>query len=244
MRKFSSRILYVSLFTVILWSCGGSGGGNNGGGGTDDDGMGNIPDPGAATLVFPENNSECTEGTIIDEDRSTITFQWNDAQNTDSYAITVTNLDTGISFTTFSDVSQADITVDRGTPYSWRVLSRAMGTNATAESTTFQFFNEGPGISNYAPFPATVISPTRGANLSGTEVDLEWSGSDVDGDIVDYEVFMDTNADPTGNSLGVTAETTLSNVSVNSGTTYYWMVRTRDSAGNTSNSEVFQFRIL
>ena len=243
MRNYSAKLFCLILMPIAMWSCGGSGGGN-GGGGTDDDGQGNIPDPSAATLVFPENNSECTEGSALNDDQSTITFQWNDAQNTDSYLVSVTNLNTGVSFSVPATQSEAPITVDRGTPYSWTVTSRANGTNATAESSTFRFYNEGPGITNYAPFPATAVQPSRGANLSGTEVVLEWTGSDVDGDIVDYEVFLDTNADPSGNSLGVTAENSIENVAVSAGTTYYWMVQTRDSAGNTSNSEVFQFRIL
>jgi hypothetical protein len=35
----------------------------------------------------------------------------------------------------------------------------------------------------------------------------------------------------------------LSDVSVSSSTTYYWKVITRDSKGNTSESEVGQFRV-
>ncbi|NNC35658.1 MAG: hypothetical protein HKO09_12340, partial [Croceitalea sp.] len=102
---------------------------------------------------------------------------------------------------------------------------------------------EGPGIENYAPFPAEAVSPSRGANIATTTtVELAWSGSDVDDDIVSYEVFFGTDA-ATTNSIGVTAEEALPNVEVTSGIIYYWLVITTDSAGNTSTSEVFEFRV-
>ena len=42
---------------------------------------------------------------------------------------------------------------------------------------------------------------------------------------------------------GGTATTNSINVEVESGTVYYWKVISVDSAGNESNSQIFQFRV-
>ena len=201
------------------------------------------PDPSAANLIFPDNNTECNEGTVINETQSSVTFRWSNAQNTDSYDVTVRNLNTSATSVTSSNTTEADITIERGTPYEWFVTSKADGTNATANSATWRFYNQGPGIENYAPFPATAVSPARGAALSvGGNVTLEWEGSDVDNDITDYEVLFGTDPEPT-NSAGTTASTTL-DVDTSSGQVYYWQVITNDSAGNSSESEIFEFQVL
>ena len=157
----------------------------------------------------------------------------------------ITNLNSGQSEAINATTNQAPINILRGEPYEWFVVSRANGSTQTATSAMFRFFNEGPGIENYAPFPAQAVAPTRGANLSATtsSVNFEWSSSDIDGDITSFEVFFGT--DPSSlSSIGVTAESSLSNVSVTSGTTYYWSVTSVDDQGNSSFSETFQFRIL
>lgn len=235
------KVLILVLTIATFAACGG-GGGNSDNEPTDD-GPISVPDPSAATLVFPENNETCNEGVPLNEFNSTVTFMWNASQDTDSYTVTVRNLNTNNSSSTNSSTTSADIVIERGTPYEWFVTSRAEGTNATATSPTWRFYNEGLGIENYAPFPAEAVSPERGANLSGiTSVDLSWTASDVDDDIADYEVFLDTNTDPT-TSVGTATEMSLAGVAVTAGNVYYWKVVTRDSQGNSSTSETFEFRV-
>jgi hypothetical protein len=245
------NILYITFtfFLLLIVSCGGS---DSEGGSDDDNPMsGNddpdpIPEPSAAILVFPENNSECNTGIIDanDETVSTVTFEWNESQNTDNYAITVTNINTGASASANSTTNTVDITINRGAPYEWFVTSEANGTTTTANSETFVFYNEGPGVENYAPFPAVAINPSRGANLNGdiTSVTLEWEASDIDNDITEFEVFFGTDENPTA-LIGTPTENSLPNVAVSSGTTYYWRVITNDEFGNSSSSEIFQFRV-
>lgn len=245
-----NKILYIMLFvsTLMVLGCGGSDGDDSPTsppptGGNDDEPT--IPDPSAATLVFPEDLTECNTGIVDPENESlsTVTFQWNASQNTDSYTVTVTNLNTGNSSFTNSTTDQADITIERGTPFSWFVTSRADGTTNTSESATFRFYNEGPGTENYAPFPAEAISPTRGQNLSGvSSINLIWDGADIDGDITEYEVFFGTDTSALV-SLGTTTETSIADVAVTTSTTYFWQVITIDNADNSSTSEVFEFKI-
>lgn len=211
--------------------------------GTDDEPA--VPNPERATLVFPENNSECTTGIVnpANENLSTITFEWNASANTDSYTITVTNLNTSASVFFIANSTSSDITVERGVPYSWFVTSRANGTTFTTDSNIFRFYNEGPGIENYAPFPAEAVSPTRGQNLSGiSSVNLIWTGSDIDNDIVDYEVFFGTNGAELP-SIATVTDASLNDIEVISGKTYFWKVVTKDSVNNSSTSETFNFRV-
>lgn len=230
-------IAFQLLALLCLASCGSSGGDGDG------DKNNAVPDPVAATLIFPENNTECNEGNPISDEESIVTFQWNVSQNTDSYTVRLTNLNTGNFFETNATTNQASITILRGTPYAWSVISRATGTNATAQSDTWRFYNEGPGVLNFAPFPAEAVNPTRGSTLpAGTSsVELQWATIDLDADALEYELFFGVSG--TGlDSLGFTAQTSQS-VNVSAGIAYEWRVVTIDSFGNSSTSEIFQFRV-
>lgn len=231
------KLSFLGLLSVMLISCGG---------GSDPDPEPEPPvtvtPPSASALIFPDNNTECNEGTILNETQSTVNFRWTNSENTDSYQVNLRNLNNNNTARTNSSINSADITILRGVPYEWFVVSRADGTNETATSPTWRFYNQGPGVENYAPFPADVVSPARGATVtaSGT-VSLVWAGSDVDNDLEDYEVFFGT--DPAAlASLGITAESTL-DADVVSATVYYWRIVSRDSQGNTSQSEIFDFQV-
>lgn len=224
----------VGLFTAC--------GGGNSGGDPEPEPQPQAQPPSAATLIFPENNLPCTEGTIISDTRSRITFQWNASQNTDSYQLVVRDLNTLVESTATSNTNEATITVSRGTPYAWFVISRATGVTQTAQSPTWRFYNEGPGIQSYAPFPAQALAPPRGAHIDpAATVLLQWEGADADEDITGYEVFFGTDAASLA-SAGVTTAAELE-VDVASGTDYFWYVRTADAQGNVTDSETFSFRV-
>ena len=209
-------------------------------GGDEDDPFGGDPD--GVSLVFPENNTECTEGRVENEEQSTITFRWEALENVDSYEVNIKNLVSGEASKTATDTNEADITLLRGVPYEWFIASKVDGSDRTANSETWRFYNQGAGTLNYAPFPAEVVSPLLGENVgAANSIALQWSGSDVDNDIAEYEVLFGTDANPT-TSLGVTAEPTM-DATVASGQTYYWRVMTKDAQGNTSRSSVFDFSV-
>lgn len=227
------RNIYIVLFSsIILTSCGG-------GGGSED-----VPPaaPTKADLVFPEQNSECNEGTIISDIQSSVTFNWSDATNATNYEVFVKNLDSDVTSTYTSSVSEKIITINRGTLYSWYVISKNSGTQV-AQSSTWKFYNAGKPVSSHAPFPADLVSPTMGTNLSNTttSVNLKWTGSDVDNDISKYTIQLNTTSPPT-NSIGTVTTSSL-DTNVSSNNTYYWRIITEDSQGNTSTSEIFQFKV-
>lgn len=245
MRK-TKNIIYILLFALMA-SCSSSSGGDDTPppmGGNDDDPV-PVPNPTAAALVFPDDDAECNTGEVVNDTQTNVTFEWSAAQNTDNYEINVLNLNSNDVFRTTVSATEATILIDRATPYEWFVVSTASGTNSSATSETWRFYNEGLGVENYAPFPAEAVAPERGVNLAATTtaVSLEWDATDVDLDIASYEVFFDTNSDPQ-QTLGTLTEKVISDVSVSSGNTYYWKVLTVDREGNSSTSEVFTFKVL
>lgn len=215
--------------------------------GSDDVGGGSEPQPKkptAATLSFPNQNSECIEGSNITETNSTVLFKWNASTNTDSYELVLKNLETNSSETYTSTTNEKSIVLLLATPYSWYIVSKSNEVADTATSAIWKFYNAGPGIVNYTPFPAVAVSPTNGEVLAATTaITLEWTGSDVDNDIAHYDVHFGE----AGTSLSIIADDTtvnsVSSVSVSSGKSYNWYVVTTDDVGNTSSSEHFSFSV-
>ncbi|TMU54695.1 hypothetical protein [Flagellimonas algicola] len=217
---------------VLLYSCSKS-----------DDGP---PAPEGANLVFPNENSECTTGVSINNALSQVTFEWSASANTDTYTLSVVNLDTNIPQTISTAATSASLSIEKGTPFSWSVTSRNSNTDQTATSDTWLFYNAG-SQTNYAPFPAQVVSPVSGSTIQksvSNEVTLEWTGSDVEDDIESFEVFF-SDQNPPATSLGVLDPgTNTIDVGVLSDTVYYWRITTTDVQGNTSDSGIFDFRVF
>ncbi|SER05768.1 hypothetical protein SAMN05421824_2913 [Hyunsoonleella jejuensis] len=223
---------------LFMWNCSSGGGDDTPDPGPDPD---KVDPPSAATLVFPEQNSECTTGSNLTSTESTILFNWNDANNATSYRLFVKNLNTQNTQNYTSSISERSVTVLRGTPYSWYVISKNSGTE-TAQSPTWKFYNAGEAVSSYAPFPAELIAPELSATLSfTTSVTLEWKGEDVDNDIKEYDVFFGTISPPVDKAT--TTSNASASVNVSSGTTYYWRIVTHDAQNNNSESQIFQFSV-
>jgi len=211
--------------------------------GGDDNAGGGNPKP--SNLVFPLNNSECLTGTSVSATESKITFEWNASENTESYIVYIKNLNTQVTLQyNAGTATSLDITLIKSTPYSWHVLSKSSITNSTpATSPEWKFYNAGNGIVNYAPFPADAIAPLMSSTISGPTVNFQWEANDIDSDIVDYKVYLDTSTNPT-TLIGTTTAKNLNGITINLNTTYRWKIITQDSAGNTSESPVFQFKTL
>ncbi|WP_190810754.1 hypothetical protein [Flagellimonas sp. S3867] len=225
------RIFQSLGLLVILWSCG-----------SDDP----PPAPGGTNLVFPDQNSECTTGISVNETLSQVTFQWQTSANTDSYTLSVVNLETNIPQTISTAANSASLSIVKGAPYSWSVTSLNSKSDQVATSETWLFYNAG-SQTTYAPFPAQLVSPVSGSTVQkniDNEVMLVWLGADVENDITGFEVFFSTSNPPT-TSVGTTAANTMElSVGVESGMIYYWKVITTDAEGNNSDSGVFEFRVF
>ncbi|MEH6536815.1 MAG: hypothetical protein V7719_10500 [Psychroserpens sp.] len=232
MNRFK-KIIPICLFLIIIVaSC------------SSDEGEGEVntvDPPTAATLIFPENNTECNEGIVISDTETDVLFQWEEATNASSYELQITDLNDGTSRNISTLSNEFLIRILRGTPYSWSVKSLASGTTETAESAVWKFYNAGLPEESHPPFPADAVSPQSGASVNEGVVNLQWEASDVDNDIASYTIYFDTSNPPT-TEAGNTS-TTNTNVTVMSGQVYYWKVVTTDEIGNASNSQIFQFGV-
>ena len=197
--------------------------------------------PTAATLIFPDNNTECNEGIIVSDTETDVLFEWEEATNASSYVLTITNLNDATSREIKTVSSEFLIRVLRGTPYSWVVKSKISTSNETTDSETWKFYNAVLPEESHPPFPADVISPQIGSSIIEGNITLQWEAIDVDGDIASYTILLDTVNLPS-TEVGNPSVNSL-NVTVSSGQVYYWKVITTDEVGNASHSQVFQFKV-
>lgn len=232
---YRTIIQFFRVLTVILlFGCGGS-----------DDGPVEpiIVPPKAANLSAPANDEVCLNGRSVNDAQSEVNFIWGAAGNTDSYDLVLKNLKTGQSNTYTTALETQNITLNKGEPYSWYVVSKSDKSNETAQSATWKFYLAGDGMVSYAPFPAGSMVPEMGSSIvySNGSVSLSWKGSDIDNDIIGYEILFGTTHPPS-TLLGTTTDEFMK-ATVAPGTIYYWRVRTKDEKDNTSISEVFQFKV-
>ena len=226
------KIACILFSTIILFSCK-----------RDKDNSSGTPTD--AVLVLPAKNEACTNGRIVSPTISVVTFKWNKTERTDEYEVHITNLETEVQTTETTRSTEIEIPLAADHPYSWYVVSKSSASSAEGKSETWRFYNSGAGKSSYAPFPAEIISPVMGQELTNTngKVTLDWNGSDVDNDISSYEVYFGTSKDnllQLGNS---TTSSVIEDVIVSPGNTYFWRVVTKDVKGNTSSSVVYQFNV-
>nr|WP_321411947.1 hypothetical protein [uncultured Allomuricauda sp.] len=204
-----------------------------------------IEQPEAATLIFPYENETCHEGHILSDLESEVTFEWDAAAHTDSYVLHIKNLNSGNTQSKSTTATSQTEKLQRNTPYAWHVESIADGADETALSPTWKFYNAGAGKESYAPFPAEVVNPKTGANLDSSSniLTLSWQGSDPDNDLMEYDVYFDTVNPPAHFEDTVTSNSLNVSISPGNGTIYFWRIVSRDTENNTSQSEVFQFRV-
>lgn len=202
--------------------------------------------PGQVQLIFPDRNSECTTGQSLNAETSQVEFRWGEGANVQTYELRVTNINTGTVQTITTASTSARLPIAKGEPFSWFVRSKNNEVPETVSSEIWNFYNAG-SITTFAPFPADILSPRMSENVFkdvNNEITLSWSASDLDDDILEYEVYVSVETPP-GNLIGTLPEdeTTLK-VSVAPNTVYYWSVITIDEEGNGTNSGIYSFKVL
>ena len=234
----------VFIFSLLLISCSGGGDGDSGGGGVDPP---PPSPPGDVTLTAPTNGKVCETGTSTSDTKSNVDFSWSASTNTNTYDLQVTNLNTSSAINkTGLSTTNTTVELDKGQPYIWKVISKNTSTTQTGTSSSWKFYLAGPGITNYAPFPAELKSPASGSTISRSsdgKVTFSWEGSDPDqGDQLKYTLYVDKTdgkQSPTSDLSDITSKTV--DVALDGGTLYYWRVKTSDGT-NSSFSIVYTFR--
>ena len=206
-----------------------------------------IPlNPSAPNLISPANEETCLDGISINDSQSNVEFRWSSAANTISYELVVTNLLTQSSQIFPSTSNQTTVALSKSEPYNWSVKSFGEVGSVPSQSIQWKFYLAGDAIVNYAPFPAELISPQSGANISpdiNNLVTLIWNASDVDGDLSEFEIYLDENdASALYYTLEYQTEEESIEVEVKNNTTYYWKVIAIDNNKNQSSSGVYAFR--
>ena len=204
-----------------------------------------VPPPDPTTLSAPANNEICLEGQEIDTTRSSVTFSWNVSSNTDSYDLVITNQKTNSTQTEGGITSTSrSVILENDQSYSWKVISKANNTSDSGTSAVWQFYLAGDGQENHTPFAATILSPAAGAAVDATagNVDLSWEGNDPDlDDTLSYTIYFGENNPPIEIISEEIQDTSVS-VTVESGTTYYWRIKTSDGV-NSSYTLVYSFLV-
>ena len=231
------------LVVVIMFSCGGS---EEGGG---DGGVDPPPPqpPGSVSLTAPASGKVCETGSSTSDTKSNVDFSWQASSNTNSYDLQVTNLNTSTTINkTGLTTTNATVELDKGQPYSWKVISKNTSTTQTGISSSWKFYLAGQGIKNYAPFPADLKAPNSGSTISRTsdgKVTFTWEGSDPDqGDELKYTLYVDKTdgkQSPSSDLTNISAKTV--DVALDAATLYYWRVKTSDGT-NSSFSTVYSFK--
>ena len=94
-----------------------------------------------------------------------------------------------------------------------------------------------PPLSPYNP------SPADDAIVGATTVTLRWDSYDPDGDTMTYDVYFDTNVNPTTKVSTNQTENTLIRSNLSYDTTYYWKVVAKDVHGATTEGPVWKFTV-
>ena len=203
-------------------------------------------DPGVAILLSPANDQTCLDGSSINDTQSNVDFSWSAATDALSYEVVVTNLLAQSTQTFTSSTNQTTIALPKAEPYSWIVRSIGEEGSIPTESTQWKFYLAGNATVNYAPFPAELISPRSGANVTpdiNNLINLNWTASDVDQDLIRFEVYLDqTDATTLNNEIEYASQETIVEVEVENNKTYYWKIIAIDANGNQSSSGVYAFR--
>jgi fibronectin type 3 domain-containing protein len=227
-------LFLIVALGLIMISCSGGG---------DDSDETQKPDentaPTVPSQVFPLDNTICTDNNVV--------FQWNgstDAEgNTISYNIEVAE-NNSFSPLFYNETSFSEsklITLEKGKAYYWRIKAIDSRSAESDYSPAMQFVTEGEGVSNHLPFAPSLVAPALNSEVDGTSTTLSWSASDVDGDALTYDVYLDTNTDLTTKVSENQSATTYDATGLTAATTYYFKVVVKDGNGGTSIGQIWGF---
>lgn len=228
--------IYIIVISVsIFLSC------SSGGGGDDIKEPEPIVNtaPSVPEQLYPLNATLCINNSIV--------FEWNASTDAEgdfiSYIIEVSENSTfsSISHNVSSNSNSKLVSLEKGKSYYWRLKARDSKGGESNYSSVSQFLTEGEGVSNHLPFAPSLLAPALNSEIDGTSTTLSWTASDVDGDALTFDVYLDTNAQPTTKVSDSQSETTYNASGLNALSTYYFKVVVKDDKGGISIGQVWSF---
>lgn len=215
MKSFKTPLGPVLILVLFLFACEGK--------------FEPVNSLGEVELLLPVNNQECF-GVDLPNGKIRVTFDWEDVEGAILYELEYEDTITQETLITSDTDSGVDLELEPGTLYSWKVTVTDDFGNSKA-SETFSFYTEGLVEENHVPFPAEINLVDNG---NGTAI-LSWTGADLDDDIAYYDVFFSDQDPP--NQLLSNSTVLNTTVPVQTGVTYYIIIRTVDNNGNYSDSK-------
>lgn len=95
---------------------------------------------------------------------------------------------------------------------------------------------------NAAPQKANLIYPQNNSSEIDSAVQLKWqSSTDIEDDVVAYDVYVSTNANPASVVASNILDTTFQFTNLSSNTTYFWKIIAKDNQGNATESATWSF---
>ena len=229
MKKLAYLYLVIAL-TVI--SCSGGG-----------DDVQEIEDlntaPTIPSLVYPLNNTVCIDNNII--------FQWGVSTDAESNRITYhIEIAENSAFSpllhTETSLGQSKlISLTKGRAYYWRIKAVDSRAAESSYSSISQFLTAGDGESNHLPFAPNLVAPALNSEIDGTSTTLSWTASDVDGDDLTFDVYLDTNAEPITLVSENQTSTTFNVTNLTPSSTYFFKIEVKDNKGGVSIGQVWSF---
>lgn len=194
--------------------------------------------PSIPLLVAPGDGLLCAENPLD--------FSWNTASDPDgdsvSYYIQVAtdnSFSKDLQVKTTANTS-TNFILKKGLAYYWRVQAKDSKNKTSNYSAVRKLYAEAEGEINHLPYAPSLISPVLNSNITTTSTVLEWNSSDVDDDVLKYDIYFgDVNPPPlvAENNANKTYEVTLS-----SDNSYFWKIIVKDGHGGESIGQIWSFK--
>ena len=187
--------------------------------------------PTKAMGVLPANGEPCSDYQEISDDDSKVLvdFRWNMAQFAKSYVLTISE-GTALAFSNSLNTTQTNVTLNRGTTYTWWVTS--VNDSGETAGDTYSFTTPGIPEGNFAPYAAEIEIEF---DTSSLEMLVAWIGRDEEDDILKYDVVVKQGDDVLLEETD-TSSTSLAPLNYINGTEYSVEVKSTDTSGSFSFS--------
>ena len=223
--------IVVLLISIVLVSCGG--GGSDTPPAPKENRAPSIP-----ALTNPANGLLCINNIVdfiwtssVDPDGDNITYELVIAKDSQFTQIIQTKSTAALTL---------NITLDKGTPYYWKVKAVDSKSKASDFTGTWGFYTEGVGVVNYVPFAAGLVKPALNGIVPTTTV-LEWTASDLDNDPLTYDIYLGTSANPPSVATNH-ASKTYNATGLLPNTTYFWRIDVKDNKNGKTTGQVWSFK--
>lgn len=224
MKKFIS----LTIISFLLISCSSGG---------DDENQNETPN--VPKIISPANNTLCIDNYVA--------FEWEYLKNTNNdliiYQIEIAKDDqfTQITEILETESNYTEVGLEVNTAYYWRIKTVNSEGIASKYSKTYKFYTEGEIIVNHLPFLPELISPVLNTTLSTSTASLKWNATDVDEDVLIFDVYFGTVNPPVTKISGNYTIQTI-DVPLQPAKEYFWRVVAKDNKGGETVGQIWKFK--